>query len=297
MNEENRPSTLRRLLKAKPLGMLAIACLLVVNAPASSQTATGTSLSSPVYRACYAGDKTGTVYRINDPTNGYSAPGAFPVNSKFPSGCAARNDSSFVWNQTGPSGPTGPTGPEGAIGPAGPVGPQGPAGVIGPNISLSGNLSIGGSADVGALSVRGPGTFSGALTAAGLDVGGDGYFNYVNSRGDATVTRKLVVGGEEINFGNSRVDGTLIVRGEAYLGWKRVEATVTLSPSETGTALAACATNRIISGGYSSSTDEIRVTQSKPTDGNGGWFVRAVNESAVNTVTITVYAICSNIGT
>jgi hypothetical protein len=120
---------------------------------------------------------------------------------------------------------------------------------------------------------------------------------YVNSRGDATITRKLVIGGEEINFGNSRVDGTLTVRGEAYLGWKRVESAVTLSPGETSTALAACATNRILSGGYSGSTDDLRVTQSKPTDGNGGWFVRAVNESTTNSVTLTVYAICSNMGT
>jgi hypothetical protein len=156
---------------------------------------------------------------------------------------------------------------------------------------------MGGSADVGPLTVRGSGVFAGAINGASVDIAGDGYFNYVNSRGDATVTRKLVVGGEEINFGNSRVDGTLTVRGEAYLGWKRVEAAVTLSPGETGTALAACATNRILSGGYSSSTDEIRVSQTKPTDGNGGWFVRATNESTTASTTLTVYAICSNIGT
>jgi hypothetical protein len=156
---------------------------------------------------------------------------------------------------------------------------------------------MGGSSNLGPLTVRGGGAFGGTITGPGVDVAGDGYFNYLNSRGDATITRKLVVGGEEINFGNSRIDGTLIVRGEAYLGWKRVEAAVTLSPGETGTVQANCATNRILSGGYSGSDDAIRVTQSKPTDGNGAWFVRAVNESSTGSVTLTAYAICSNIGT
>ncbi len=42
-----------------------------------------------------------------------------------------RNESSLVWNQTGPKGETGATGAQGPAGPAGPQGPTGPAGPAG----------------------------------------------------------------------------------------------------------------------------------------------------------------------
>lgn len=102
-----------------------------------SSTAVSQTPSPPVYRACYAGDKTGTVYRVNDATNGYPAPGAFPVSAKTSTGCATKSDSSFVWNQTGPTGPKGetglqgPKGEQGLAGAAGVAGPPGPTGLTG----------------------------------------------------------------------------------------------------------------------------------------------------------------------
>jgi hypothetical protein len=60
---------------------------------------------------------------------------------------------------------------------------------------------------------------------------------------------------------------------------------------------AGCVANRILSGGHAASHDDVRVTQSKPTDGNGAWFVRVVNQSVTTPVVVTAYAICSNIGT
>jgi hypothetical protein len=89
---------------------------------------------SPMYRACYVADKTGVVYRVDDPANGFPAPGAAPVNTKNANGCAGKNDQSFVWNQTGPQGPigvTGPTGATGLVGAKGAVGETGPRGAAG----------------------------------------------------------------------------------------------------------------------------------------------------------------------
>ena len=102
--------------------------------------------SPPVhYKACYAGDKTGTIYRIDDPAGGYPAAGAFPVSNK-PNGCAVKKDSVFIWNQIGPQGPQGVAGPQGSAGATGlqgavgatglqgatgPSGPQGPLGLEG----------------------------------------------------------------------------------------------------------------------------------------------------------------------
>ena len=276
---------------------------------AFAATANAQTTPVPTYRACYVGDKTGTVYRVDDPANGNPAPGGFPLSSRYPSGCAGKNDQSFIWNQVGPQGAKGDTGPQGlkgdqgAAGPAGAVGatgatgPQGPAGPVGPDINVPGTLFVGGTADVGPISVRGSGSFTALLTAGGLDVSGQGNFNYLNVRTDATITQRLLVGGESVLYGNVTMQNFLIVKGEAFLGWKRAESTLTLSPGQTGEGLAAWATNRILSGGFSGSTDDVRVTKSMPTDGNGGWFVRAVNESTTSSVTVTVYAICSNIGT
>ena len=91
--------------------------LLLVTTNARAQTA------SQEYKACYAADRTGSVYRIDDPA--YPAPGAFPASTKTASGCATAKDRSFLWNAVGPVGPQGPTGD---VGPTGDAGPQGPAG-------------------------------------------------------------------------------------------------------------------------------------------------------------------------
>src|SRR5687768_3960137 len=61
----------------------------------------------PVYKACYVGDRTGTVYRVDDPTGGYPAPGGFPNSAKSANGCLGKNDQAFTWNQIGPQGPQG----------------------------------------------------------------------------------------------------------------------------------------------------------------------------------------------
>lgn len=91
--------------------------------------------TTPVYKACYAGDKTGTVYRIDDVM--YPAPGGFPPSRRNASGCATAKDQAFIWNQTGPQGlqgaegsvgATGLQGTKGDMGPAGPKGDVGPAG-------------------------------------------------------------------------------------------------------------------------------------------------------------------------
>jgi len=107
---------------------LAVASLFIPTA-ARAQT------PSPEYKACYVADRTGTVYRIDDPANGYPAPGGFPRSAKTPSGCATKNDVAFVWNQIGPVGPQGIEGPQGLKGEAGAIGPQGiqgEAGATGP---------------------------------------------------------------------------------------------------------------------------------------------------------------------
>jgi hypothetical protein len=115
--------------------------------PVEAQTA-----PPPVYKACYAGDKTGTVYRVDDPANGYPAPGAFPNSTRNENGCATRKDQAFIWNQTGPQGLTGETGAQGPVGekgdkgdtgPQGPAGPQGTPGVSGYEILRESGITIG----------------------------------------------------------------------------------------------------------------------------------------------------------
>jgi hypothetical protein len=167
---------------------------------------------------------------------------------------------------------------------------------VGPDINLPGTLYVGGTANTGALTVRG------AIGTSGLDVGGDAYVNYLNSRGDVTVSRKLNVTGEAYtDYINSRGDGTitrnLVVGGIAFLGWSRVQSQVTLAAGQVGEVVAYCTNGTgIMSGGYDASHDDVRVTKSRAPDSGGGWLVRAVNESASSSVTITAYAICARIG-
>lgn len=109
----------------------ALATAMVVALVRTTVQAQAPSVIVPVYKACYAADKTGSVYRIDDPA--YPAPGAFPVNTKIASGCATAKDKSFIWNQIGPEGPQGPQGDAGAVGAAGPQGPTGATGANGLN--------------------------------------------------------------------------------------------------------------------------------------------------------------------
>lgn len=125
----------RRVTRLILLAVVAFGALSILAARAAAQDA-----EPPVYKACYVGDRSGTVYRVNDPA--FPAPGAFPANPRHPQGCAGRRDVAFVWNQRGPQGPEGPVGPAGPAGAQGPQGPQGPSGVSGYEIITGGQVFI-----------------------------------------------------------------------------------------------------------------------------------------------------------
>jgi hypothetical protein len=91
-------------------------CLGTISLGFATRRADAQTEPSPVYKACYVGDKTGTVYRVDDPANGYPAPGAFPNSTRTETGCAAKRDQPFIWNQTGPQGLKGDTGAQGSPG-------------------------------------------------------------------------------------------------------------------------------------------------------------------------------------
>lgn len=146
-----------QIITARAIGTVVL--LLGIALPLQAQT------TPPIYKACYAGDRTGTVYRIDDPANGYPAPGAFPRSSKTATGCATKNDAAFIWNQTGPQGAEGPQGPQG---PEGPMGPPGSAGTgVAGLTTVTGNLG---------LNARVQNTVV-VSCPAGLSVLGGGYYN------------------------------------------------------------------------------------------------------------------------
>lgn len=158
----NSPSNLRMLSARRSilLGVLAASHLGV--SVGRAQTA-----QPPVYKGCYVGDKTGTVYRVDDPSNGYPAAGGFPNSSKQSSGCASKNDQSFLWNQTGPQGPIGPIGASGQKGDAGVAGPIGAPGPTGPQGSQGAAGSVGATGPKGDAGSKGDPGSAGAVGPQG----------------------------------------------------------------------------------------------------------------------------------
>jgi hypothetical protein len=166
-----KPTLISNLQSSRVRAIGSAAMLLGLALPLRAQT------TPPIYKACYAADKTGTVYRIDDPANGYPAPGAFPLSSRTATGCAGRNDAAFIWNQTGPQGLQGIQGPKGdtgAIGPQGPMGPEGPMGPPGSaGTGVAGLTTVTGNLG---LNARVQNTVV-VNCPAGLSVLGGGYYN------------------------------------------------------------------------------------------------------------------------
>jgi hypothetical protein len=204
------------------------------------------------YKACYAADKTGSVYRIDDPA--YPAPGAYPASTKNASGCASAKDKSFLWNAVGP---VGPQGAQGAVGPAGEAGPQGPAGPAGSN-----------GAD-GAIGPAGPQGPQGDPGAPGTP----GVAGPAGSTGPA---------GPQGAAGTNGVSGYQFIQ-QPYVG---VGAGTTLN-----TGIYCPPGKRATGGGWRDEGGGLKVLWDTPIDGGDGWYWRVNNPGAGNGA-ISLYLIC-----
>lgn len=207
--------------------LAALAALLTVAAASSAprvlsaQGVTAAAPAPPTFKACYAGDKTGTVYRIDDPA--YPAPGGYPASSKNATGCAGPKDQPFTWNQVGPIGLAGPAGP------AGPQGAAGPAGIVGPDVSVSGSGSFGGqltvqgniTSNAGSLQLtQGSIGAAGTITAQGDIVSNAGSLRLTNgsigAAGSITAQGDIIsnIGDLRLTAGSISAAGNVTVQGD-----------------------------------------------------------------------------------
>jgi hypothetical protein len=212
----------------------------------------------PVYKACYAADKTGTVYRIDDPA--YPAPGAFPASAKNASGCATSKDHPFVWNQVGPAGPTGPQGAQGAQGDVGPVGPAGPVGAAGTAGAVGPAGPVGPKGDPGDVGA------TGAPGAPGLQ-GPAGPAGPAGPQGTA---------------GTPGVSGYQFIQ-QPYVG---VPANSILN-----TGMYCPPGKRSTGGGWRDEGGSLKVLWDTPLDDGNGWYWRISNPTAGNGA-VSLYVIC-----
>lgn len=220
--------------------------LLLVTTSARAQTA------SQEYKACYAADRTGSVYRIDDPA--YPAPGAFPANTKNASGCATAKDRSFLWNAMGPAGPQGPQGAVGLTGDAGPQGPAGPAG------------SNGVDGAVGPAGPQGPQGDPGVPGTPGV-AGPAGPTGPAGPQGPA---------------GTNGVSGYQFIQ-QPYVG---VAAGTTLN-----TAMYCPPGKRATGGGWRDEGGSLKVLWDTPLDDGNGWYWR-INNPAAGNGAVSLYVIC-----
>lgn len=265
---------------ARHIALSVAMTLAAAAATATPADAQSQPLPPPLYKACYVGDKTGTMYRVDDPAQGFPAPGAFPISTRTSTGCMGKNDQVFFWNQTGvqgiqgiqgpkgdpgdagaqgiqgPPGPRGETGATGAMGPPGPEGPAGPTGATGP---------AGPTGETGAVGATGPTGATGPMGPMG-PMGPAGPTGPMGPSGSGLTDLVTVTGGIGLNAG---VQNTTTVQCPVGLS--------------------------VIGGGYRNNfpeTTKIQVNANGPAS-ETSWSVSAYNPSTTVHTGVTVYAICA----
>lgn len=239
----------------------------------------GQATPAPVFKACYVGDRTGTVYRVDDVA--YPAPGAFPASRRNENGCATAKDQAFTWNQTGPQGPQGPVGAAGPIGPTGAAGAAGPIGATGAAGPAGTEGPIGGTGAAGPAGTAGPIGATGPAGPAG-EAGPQGV------KGDAGLTGPQGPSGQQGTQGVQGTPGTPGVSGYQFIQ----NIYVAVAAGTTINHAIYCPNAKLATGGgYRDEGGNLKVQWNSPLDGGAGWFWR-ISAPTTGSGAASLYVIC-----
>jgi hypothetical protein len=244
-----------------------------------------------LYKACYVGDKTGTVYRVDDPANGFPSPGAYPVNSRNTTGCVTNKDQAFTWNAVGPIGPTGPagpTGPKGDKGDKGDTGAQGPTGLQGAQGSAGSTGAQGPQGEAGA---PGPQGHDGAVGPSGPQ-GTQGEAGPAGPRGPDGAAGPAGPAGPQGTQGSVGPQGPTGSQGAAGVSGYQVLSSgrTEIQPGVLTTQALSCPGGKVpTSGAWQDDGESLKLLWSLPDLNRWVWRIQ---NPTVYTQAYTIYIIC-----